>query len=308
MRHVLPILLCSLLLAACGSHSGSDQPTTAATPATPATTPATTVAAPADSTAAPPASAATTAAPAATDSAASAAGDDAATDEGTSGLSTAQLAEAEKIYQQGLGKWTEGTNYKLISPSQPKVTTTGKVEVVEVFSWGCPACNQAHPYVDAMRKQLPSFATMVYLPAGFIPTENWPMYQRTYFTAKALGVADKSYDAMFDAVWKDGDLATYDPAGNGLKKKSDWPTIEDAAKFYAKHFGVDAKQFVAVANSFSVNTQIKRADDLIQSYGVASTPHFVVNGMYRFSYTDAGGVTQATELADWLAAKAALGK
>jgi protein dithiol oxidoreductase (disulfide-forming) len=305
MRHALPTLICTLLLAACGSHSNSSESATTAPPA-----PATTATAPATTPAAnTPAASATAPATPSQDTAATTA-DDAAADTGASGpsLTQAQRAEAEKIYQQGLGKWTEGKNYFDIDPNQPRVGTTSKVEVVEVFSWGCPACNQAHPFVDSMRKQLPSFATMVYLPASFIPTENWPMYQRTFFTAKAMGVARKSYDAMFDAVWKSGELATYNLAGRGLKDRADWPTIDDVAKFYAKKFGVDAKQFVAVAHSFSINTQMKRADELIKSYGVASTPNFVVNGMYRFDYRSAGGVKQTPELANWLAAKAALGK
>src|SRR3546814_7543754 len=47
---------------------------------------------------------------------------------------------------------------------------------------------------------------------------------------------------------------------------SAWPTIEDVAKFYTK-FGVDPQEFIGVANSFSVNTNMKRADDLMKAYG-----------------------------------------
>ena len=42
------------------------------------------------------------------------------------------------------GKWVEGKQYQRIEPAQPKVTNTSKIEVVEVFSYGCPACNQYH--------------------------------------------------------------------------------------------------------------------------------------------------------------------
>jgi protein dithiol oxidoreductase (disulfide-forming) len=312
MRHALPILICSLLLAACGSHSGANDQTAATTTPTttasaakvPASTPATASTASGSTAAAPAASSAQPAGPASTS--------DATASDSSSGnansLTKAQRAQAEKIYQQGKGKWVAGTNYYLISPSQPTVGNGSGVEVVEVFSWGCPACNAAHPIVDSLSKSLPDFAHMEYLPAAFRPDENWVVYQRAFYAAKALGVARKAYDAVFDATWKSGELATYDLSAGRPKPRSEWPHIGDFAKFFAKHFGVDAKQFVAVANSFSINTQMKRADELVKAYGVPGTPTFVVNGGYRFDFQSAGSASKAVELAQWLAAKAALGK
>jgi thiol:disulfide interchange protein DsbA len=96
-------------------------------------------------------------------------------------------------------------------------------------------------------------------------------------------------------------------AGNGLKPHDALPSIEDAAKVYAR-CGADPKEFVAVANSFSINTQTRRADDLVKAYGVNGTPTIVVNGKYRFSPRDAGGYPQTIELVKWLVAKEAAGK
>jgi len=204
------------------------------------------------------------------------------------------------------GKWVAGTNYFLIEPAQP-TSNPGKIEVTEVFSFGCPACNQFHSTADRIAKSLPDNAVMNYLAASFRPDENWPVYQRGYYAARALGVADKSYDAMFDAVWKSGELSTYNLKGSGLKPKEAWPTIDDIAKFYVK-YGVDPKEFVGVANSFSINTQMKRADELMKAYGVDSTPTMIVNGKYRFTATSAGGYAQSIELAQWLVSKEAAGK
>ncbi len=79
--------------------------------------------------------------------------------------------------------------------------------MTEVFSYGCPACNFAYPCVDKIKKNLPANALMNYVPAAFNANEDWPMFQRAYFAAQALGIADKTHDAMFDAVWKEGSLA-----------------------------------------------------------------------------------------------------
>ena len=204
------------------------------------------------------------------------------------------------------GKWVEGKNYFRIDPAQP-TSHPGKIEVTEVFSYGCPACNGFHSTAEQIAKSLPPGAVMNYLAASFRPDENWPMYQRAFYAAQALDLVGKTHDAMFDAVWKSGELSTYNLKSSGLKARSAWPTIEDAAKFYAK-YGVDPQEFVGVANSFTVNTKMKRADDLMKAYGVDSTPTMIVNGKYRFTAGSAGGYAQSIELTQWLVAKEAAGK
>ncbi|MGY3041284.1 thiol:disulfide interchange protein DsbA [Rhodanobacter sp. TND4EL1] len=292
----LPFLCAALLaLAACSHDSDTGSAAGAPTPAA-ASTAAPTPAAPA--------SAVSSIAPAAAATSAAAVDSAAATPaEAPAKTATPTVAAAPFVDN---GKWVEGKNYFLIDPAQP-TSHPGKIEVTEVFSYGCPACNGFHSTVDQIAKSLPSDAVMNYLAASFRPDENWPMYQRAFYAAQALGVVDKTHDAMYDAVWKSGELSTYNLKASGLKPHDAWPTIEDAAKFYAK-YGVDPKEFVAVANSFSVNTQMKRADDLMKAYGVESTPTMIVNGKYRFTASDAGGYAQSIELTQWLVSKEAAGK
>ncbi len=187
-------------------------------------------------------------------------------------------------------QWEAGKNYFVIDPPQP-TQTPGKIEVTEVFSYGCPACNFAHTYVDALRKKLPANAQMDYVPAAFNPAEDWVVFQRAYFTAKALGIAEKSHDAMFDAVWKTKQLGIYD-ANNQIKNPL--PTIEDVAKFYAQ-YGVKPEQFVATANSFTINTRMKQANAYVKATGVDQTPTIIVNGKYRLTTGSAGGTWDKTE-------------
>ncbi|KQZ68146.1 protein-disulfide isomerase [Rhodanobacter sp. Root561] len=288
----LPFLCAALLaLAACSHDSNNGSPAAeASAPAVTSTAPASAVSSPATA-----AAASTAAAPA---SSATVAPAQAPAEAATPAVAAAPFVDT--------GKWVEGKNYFRIDPAQP-TSHPGKIEVTEVFSYGCPACNAFHSTVDRIAKSLPSDAVMNYLAASFRPDENWPMYQRAFYTAQALGVVDKSHDAMYDAVWKSKELSTYNATSSGLKPHEAWPTIEDAAKFYAK-YGVDPKEFVAVANSFSVNTQMKRADDLMKAYGVESTPTMIVNGKYRFTAGDAGGYAQSIELTLWLVSKEAAGK
>jgi protein dithiol oxidoreductase (disulfide-forming) len=284
-----------LALAAC-SHNGTDNS------ASPQPAPAQSTAPAAPASAAKPAPAAS--APAAASTAAAAASSAAAPAAAASTAQKTTPAPAEPFVDNG--KWVEGKNYFTIEPAQP-TGIPDKIVVIEAFSYACPACFQFHSTADQLAQSLPAGAVMTYLPVSFRPDENFPLFQRAYYAAKAMGVADKTYDAMFDAIWKSGELASDDLATGRPKPQSAWPTIDDVAKFYAK-YGIDPKQFVAVANSFSINTQMKRADDMVKAYGVEATPTIIVNGKYRFTPGDAGGYAQSIELTKWLVAKEAAGK
>lgn len=182
--------------------------------------------------------------------------------------------------------WEAGKQYFVIDPPV-RSDAGGKIEVTEVFSYGCPACNFAHTFIDDIAKRLPANAVMTYVPASFKPNEDWPMFQRAYLAAQALGVADKAHAAMYDAVWKpDGPLAIMNADGRTLKNPL--PTIEDAAKFYAK-YGVKADDFVGTANSFAIATKMKQADAYVRNTGTDSTPTIIVAGKYRMTYVSAGG-------------------
>ena len=198
--------------------------------------------------------------------------------------------------------WTEGVNYFLIDPPRPTSLPAGKVEVTEVFSYACPACNLFVPTMHKLKASLPPNAVFDFLPASFNPSEDWPMFQLAYLTAQTLGVADQTHDAMFDAVWQGGDLAVIDPATRGIKSRL--PTIEDAAKFY-KATGRRARRQIPrdreVASRWTSKCAPPRA--LFMAYRVDRTPTIVVNGKYRLHTESAGGNDQLVELVKWLVAK-----
>jgi len=285
--------LCSVLLVLAACSHNNDNASTAPQPA-----PAPAATAPA----AQPSAASTAAAPAAAGTSAPAAASTAAQ---APTPAPAPAAPATPFVDDG--KWIEGKQYVRIEPAQPKMTNTDKIEVLEVFSYGCPACNQFHPTMNKLVQELPSDALVAYLPASFMPQENWPMLQRAFLAAQALGVADKANDAMYDAVWKTNELSALKAGGAGLKPASALPTLDDAAKVYAK-FGADPKEFVAVANSFTINTKVKRSDELVKNYGIEETPTIVVDGKYRLTPRSAGGYDQVVELTKWLVSKEAAGK
>lgn len=197
--------------------------------------------------------------------------------------------------------WTEGTNYVLITPAQPTSVAPGKVEVTELFSYACPYCYRFMATARQLQQNLPANAQMVYVPASFIPTEDWPMFQRAYITAQLLGIADKTHDAIFNAVWKSGELATMDPSTNGLKAQM--PTIEDAARVYSKLTGVSTDKFLETARSFAVGVKMNADDELVKSYQIDGTPSLVINGKYRVLLDSVPKPEQLISLVKFLVAK-----
>ena len=197
--------------------------------------------------------------------------------------------------------WTEGVHYFLIVPPRPTSVPAGKVEVTEVFSYACPACNIFQPTIHKLKQSLPANAVVDYLPAAFNTAEDWPMFQLAYVTAQILGVDQQTHDAMFDAVWKGGDLSISDPSTRALKNRM--PTIEDAAKFYNQHAGVPVDKFIATSKSFSADMKVRTAQDLMVAYKVDRTPTIIVNGKYRLHVESAGGTDQLIELVKYLVAK-----
>jgi protein dithiol oxidoreductase (disulfide-forming) len=195
--------------------------------------------------------------------------------------------------------WVVNRNYFLVTQPQATNLPKGKVLVTEVFSYACPACNQFRPYMQKLVKSLPPNAVVDYVPASFNPSEDWPMFQLAYVTAQTLGIADRTHEAMYDAVWTTGELATTE--GNTLKSKM--PTIEDAARFYQKQAGVPAAKFLETAKSFGVDTQVRHDEDLLRAYGIDRTPTIIVNGKYRVTMQEAGGPTQMTDLVIFLVHK-----
>lgn len=211
------------------------------------------------------------------------------------------LALAISMPTHGAQVWTEGVNYFLIQPARTPSVPQGKIEVTEVFSYACPACNIFQPTMHKLKQAMPANVVVDYLPAAFNAGEDWPMFQLAYVTAQILGVAQQWHDAMFDAVWKGGDLSITDPATRNLKSRM--PTIEDAAKFYSQHAGVPVDKFIATSKSFSADLKVRTDEDLIAGYKIDRTPTIVVNGKYRLHVESAGGPDQLIDLVKYLVAK-----
>jgi len=160
-------------------------------------------------------------------------------------------------------EFTEGVDYKRIIPEQPKVTDTGKIEVVELFWYGCPHCHRFQPYVERWLRTKSDKIEYVREPA--ILRDDWAVLARAFFTAQALGIVDKIHQPLFNEIHN---------------HKHNLNTEQDLAAFFAS-FGVDKDEFSKIFNSFTVDSKVRRARELSRRYNLWGTPSVVVDGKYR---------------------------
>jgi thiol:disulfide interchange protein DsbA len=160
-------------------------------------------------------------------------------------------------------QWQAGQDYFLIDP--PIATSSGKkIEVLEVFSYACPHCAHFQPYADELKSKLPANAQFGLVPAVFQPP--WEPFARAFYTAKNMGLLDKTHQALFDAVHRD-----HQPLR----------TIEDLANLFYVNYGANPGQFLSTATSFVVEGEMAKGNELVRNARIDATPTLIVNGKYR---------------------------
>jgi thiol:disulfide interchange protein DsbA len=177
-----------------------------------------------------------------------------------------------------------GEHYELITPPLP-TANADKVEVVELFWYGCPHCFAFEPSVEEWLAHKPDYVEFVRMPAVF--ARQWEVHARAFYAAQQLGVLDLVHRPLFEALH--------------LEKRRIF-TEDQLAEFFGEH-GVSEEEFRAAFDSFDVDTRTRQAISLTRSYGISGVPSIIVNGKYRTSAQQAGTYEQLLKLVDFLADK-----
>ena len=159
--------------------------------------------------------------------------------------------------------------FDLVTPPQP-TDTPDKVEVVELFWYGCPHCFTFLPIMEQYTKSKPDYVAVRHMPAIF--RDSWVAHARAFYTAELLGVRKQIHRPLFEAIH--------------LRKVA-LDTREELLKFFEKH-GVSNDDFNKTYDSFAVETLLRKSQVMQQRYGVRGTPSVIVNGKYRVSGSLAG--------------------
>ena len=178
----------------------------------------------------------------------------------------------------------EGVDFKHIEPEQP--TASGKkIEVIEVFWYGCPHCFHFQPYIEQWAQKLPADVDYVRMPA--VLNASWETGARAYYTAEALGVLDRVHEPIYDAIHE---------------KRQRLTSEGSFGKFFAG-FGVDEQDFHKTFNSFAVDSKVRRAQQMTRRYRIEGTPSVVINGRWLTGPGMTGSYEKLLQVMDFLIAK-----
>lgn len=198
------------------------------------------------------------------------------------------LASACTAQSSDSAPYTEGNDYVTLPAPHQRYSNSGKVEVVEVFSYGCIHCAEFAPDAEKLRKELPKGVEFKLMPAPF--SAEWVPFARAYHAAKQLGVVDRTHRQLFEAKF-----------GEHYPINS----MDELADFYARE-GVNRADFMRIATSDATTAKMKHDLDLLRTWQVDGTPTLVVDGKYRVINTRSRDKMVAVAL--WLAKRDLAGK
>jgi len=183
-------------------------------------------------------------------------------------------------------KFEAGSQYLALTPPQPTVADNhGKVEVAEIFMFGCPHCAAFEPLLQNWLKTVPSYVTFVRVPAVWNAVAE--LHARAYYTAEALGKTAEIEGPFFNEIHV---------------KHNMLDSVDKVAAFFAQ-FGVDDKTFRSKFTSFEIDAKVSRATDLVKRYKVPGTPAVVIDGKYLTNGAMAGTYEMWFEIIDDLVAQ-----
>ena len=179
--------------------------------------------------------------------------------------------------------------YTTIDP--PLATHTGnKIEVMEIFWYGCPHCYAYQPYLEKWLKSKPANVEFRLMPG--LLNSAWVPHARAYYTAVKLGVLDKIHHQLFDAIHKD--------------RKEIFS--EDAIKKFFIEQGIDGDTFSKVYDSPEIDEKLRQALRAQIQAKITGVPSIIVGGKYLTSPSMTGSFDSMGPVINSLIKKASEGK
>ena len=182
-------------------------------------------------------------------------------------------------------RFVAGTHYtELAAPAN--TNDSSKIEVLEVFWYGCSHCFRFEPLIANWEATMPADVDFGRFPAMW--NGLMEVHAQVYYTAEAMDALDVVHEHVFNAI---------NIEGNRLQNEG------QIGALFAK-YGINEDEFAKSFNSFSVRTKVNQAKQRMQAYEIRSTPNMIVNGKYLVA-TGQSVLTQADmlEVVDFLVEK-----
>jgi len=182
-------------------------------------------------------------------------------------------------------RYIAGTHYTILEPSV-RTANAGKIEVLEIFWYGCPGCYSFEPVLNDWADNRADDIDFVRFPGIF--NSLMKVHAQIFYMSQALGITDQTHAKVFDALV---------PQRRAIRSE------QQAVNLFVE-FGVDRIEAEKAFNSFAVRTRTNQAQKLTRDYKPTSTPSMVVNGKYLVSLVGPVNTTQEMlRVVDFLAEK-----
>ena len=186
-----------------------------------------------------------------------------------------KIADLPSQHQLPNGRWKPGVNYDPVVPAQPTSVPAGKVEVMQAFWYGCPHCYDLEEHLAAWRKSKPDYVEFVRVPVMWGPVHR--AHAQLYYTLKQLGRNDLD-QKVFETLHQ---------GTNPLVGNTPEETFSRQLQF-AQANGIDPDAFRKAYNSFAVNSDLQRAEEIGDRYHIEAVPQIIINGKYMTDVGKAG--------------------
>lgn len=163
----------------------------------------------------------------------------------------------------------EGVHFVALPKAVPTETDADKIEVREIFWYGCQECSTLEPMMTEWRNAVAGDRVFARMPAVW--NELMSLHARIYYTGKELNLEDRIHKAAFRAIHEQQ---------NPLRN------VDQVRDFFAAN-GVAADKFDAAWNAETVTNAVQQATLRTADYGVDKLPAVIMNGRYRITHNAA---------------------
>lgn len=193
------------------------------------------------------------------------------------GLSLSTLASAQTL--------VEGEHYDVLDKAVETQVDDDRIEVTEVFWYGCPHCYRLQESIVPWYEELPDDVGVVHMPATM--GGDWNKHAAAFYAAEELGIREELHADFFDAIHQEEQNLT---------------EADDIASFFSE-YGVDEDEAREALTSFGVKNQVNKAHSRMRDYELMGVPALVVDGRYVITPSSAGSLENMPQVANALIEK-----
>jgi thiol:disulfide interchange protein DsbA len=162
----------------------------------------------------------------------------------------------------------EGREYARIEPVLATQATADRIEILDVFWYGCPVCSELEPMMTYWGGEIRGDLVLRRMPA--IWNKTMQLHARIFYTAVALELEQTVHHEVFRRIHEQQQALNH----------------VDLIRALFGELGVTEQRFEQAWNSPEVEAALARAEQDTRDAGIERLPALLVNGRYRVERND----------------------